>query len=267
MSKDSLIISGFTAAPDDDMHAGIASRRHVLVKLVREAICEFLCAFLLVFFVSCVVLITGNPVHGGTQQSRSLLVLLGLINGLIVSAIIFTFNQISGAFLNPSIVIATCITGHFPTPSKAPIFIISQLFGSIAGAGAASIFPNALEESYGATLPGDGFGIGHAFAMELILTFFLTFVAYATGFDSQRSYGKFGAIPVALYVFAAVLAGAYVSGASMNPARSFGPAVVSGNFRGHWIYWVAPTVGAITGGVTYTVVMQVKTSAPPSSVN
>lgn len=166
--------------------------------------------------------------------------------GLVVAAMILAAGHISGAHINPAVTLAFWGAGRFPGRDVAP-YVAAQL----AGASAASLAVLALIGDHGrlgATLPAGS--AQQALGLELLLTFFLMFVIMAVATDA-RANGQMAALAIGGTVaFEALFAGP-VSGASMNPARSFGPALVGGYFTAHWVYWIGPIAGALAAGRLY----------------
>lgn len=161
--------------------------------------------------------------------------------GLTVMAIILAMGAVSGAHLNPVVSVAFAVRGDFPW-SRVPGYIVAQLVGAtLACLFLLAVFGNV--EHLGATLPGAGYKAWQAFLMEIALTGGLVSVILGTASEAQNV-GLFGAIGVGGYVALAGLWAAPVSGTSMNPARSFGPALVSGDWTAYWAYLAGPLVGA-----------------------
>ena len=165
---------------------------------------------------------------------------ISLTFGLAVMAGICAFAPSSGAHFNPVVTLGFCLAKRFPK-SRAPGYLLAQCAGAIAASLLLRGFFPA-DASLGATVPRGAASL--AFGFELVLTFFLvTVILHAT-----RGGGAFGALaPFAIggtVAFDALIGGP-VSGASMNPARSLGPALVSGDWTQHWIYWLAPVAGCL----------------------
>jgi aquaporin Z len=169
--------------------------------------------------------------------------------GLVVLGVILYMGTVSGAHLNPAVTIAFSLRGDFPW-RRVPGYILTQL----VAASAAVLVLRALfgdVGGLGATLPGDGFTDVQAMVIELLLTLGLVSVILGTASTAQNV-GALSALAVGGYIILAGLWSSPVSGASMNPARSFGPALVTGDFSAYWIYLVGPLVGAaIAVGVAY----------------
>jgi MIP family channel proteins len=171
---------------------------------------------------------------------------VALTFGLVIMVMIYALGHISGAHFNPGVTLAFAITRHFPR-RRALGYWLAQFVGALA---AAALVRGSLGNHAhdGATLPAGS--QGQAFLWELVLTFFLMFVIMAVATDS-RAVGEAAAIAVGGTVGLDALFGGPVTGASMNPARSLAPALVSGDLHALWLYLVAPPLGAVFAAVTY----------------
>jgi aquaporin Z len=169
--------------------------------------------------------------------------------GLMVMAIILFMGAISGAHLNPAVTLAFSLRGDFPW-RRVPGYIIIQLIG----AALACLFLRAVFGrigDLGATVPGPGVHAWQAMVIELVLTVGLVSTILGTASRAQNV-GPLAAIAVAGYIILAGLWSSPISGASMNPARSFGPDLILGDFTDYWVYIVGPLVGAaIAVGIAY----------------
>ena len=162
--------------------------------------------------------------------------------GLMVASIILFMGAVSGAHLNPAVSLAFALRGDFPW-WRVPGYIVMQL----AGASLAALFLRLVLgdiEHLGATLPGPGYSNGQALALEIVLTTLLVSVILGTA-SAAQNVGAIAAVGVGGYIALAGLWSAPISGTSMNPARSFGPAFVGGDFTSYWVYVVGPIVGAL----------------------
>ena len=169
--------------------------------------------------------------------------------GLMVMAIIMFMGKISGAHLNPAVSIAFSLRGDFPW-RRVPGYVIVQLLGATL---ASLVLWGVVDVSakYGGNYPASGYSDWRALAMEAILTFGLVSVILGTASGAQNL-GVIGAIAVGAYIALAGLWGSPISGASMNPARTFGPDLVSGTWTGYWLYILGPIAGAfIAVGCAY----------------
>jgi aquaporin Z len=162
--------------------------------------------------------------------------------GLMVMAIILFMGKVSGAHLNPAVSIAFSLRGDFPW-RRVPGYIVVQLIGATV----AALFLHAVinvSASYGSNYPSSGYSAFDAFLMEAVLTLGLVSVILGTASGAQNI-GIFGAIGVGAYIALAGLWGSPISGASMNPARTFGPNLVATDFTSYWVYVAGPLVGAV----------------------
>ena len=169
--------------------------------------------------------------------------------GLMVMAIIMFMGKVSGAHLNPAVSIAFSLRGNFPW-RRVPGYIVVQLLGATV---AALFLHEVIKVSakYGSNYPASGYSGWQAFLMEAVLTMGLVSVILGTASGAQNI-GIFGAIGVGAYIALAGLWGSPISGASMNPARTFGPDLVGRTFTEYWVYVVGPLVGAaLAVGVAY----------------
>ena len=204
---------------------------------------EFIGTFALVFAGPGAVVVDAYT-HGGVTP-----VGVGLSFGLIVGAMIYAIGHISGAHINPAVTLAFTVTRHFPL-RDLPGYVVAQ----VGGAAAASLATRGLYGNVahlGATLPTHG--AGQAVVLEGILSFFLMFVIMSVATD-VRAVGEAAAIAIGGYVALAATFAGPIAGASMNPARSFGPAFVANEWTAWWVYWVGPIVGALCGAVAYQLV-------------
>src|SRR6266705_1961406 len=162
--------------------------------------------------------------------------------GLMVMGVILFMGKISGAHLNPAVSIAFALRRDFPW-RRVPAYIITQL----AGATLAAVFLHAVinvSAKYGSNYPAHGYSGMAAFLMELVLTTGLVSVILGTASGAQNV-GIIGAFGVGAYIALAGLWGSSISGASMNPARTFGPDLASTTFTSYWVYIAGPIAGAV----------------------
>ncbi|MED6216291.1 aquaporin-like protein [Stylosanthes scabra] len=179
--------------------------------------------------------------------------------GLIAAAIAHAFAlfvavsvgaNISGGHVNPAVTFGAFVGGNI-TLLRGIVYVIAQLLGSIV---AALLLKFVTASTVPAFALSSGVGVGEALVLEIVLTFGLVYTVYATAVDPKKgSLGTIAPIAIGFIVGANILVGGAFDGASMNPAVSFGPAVVSWSWSNHWIYWVGPLVGGGLAGVIYEV--------------
>jgi aquaporin Z len=200
----------------------------------RRLFSELLGTFLLVLAAA-----GGGLLHAKGEISLAAAV---VAPGLMVLATILFMGAVSGAHLNPIVSLAFALRGDFPW-YRVPWYVLVQLLGAtLACVFLLSVFGNV--EHLGATLPGPGYHTWQAFLMEIALTGGLVSVILGTA-SAAQNVGTIGALGVGGYIALAGLWAAPVSGVSMNPARSFGPALVSGDWSAYWAYVAGPLLGAL----------------------
>jgi len=175
---------------------------------------------------------------------------VSLTFGLIIMAMVYATGHLSGAHINPAVTIAFTLGRHFPAPD-ALAYIAAQLLGATAGALVLLAAWPDQPAQLGATVPS--VGVGAALLYEVLLTAILMFVITAVATDT-RAVGAAAAIAIGGAVALDALFGGPVTGASMNPARSFGPALASGTWGDLWIYVAGPVAGAALGVFGYELV-------------
>ena len=200
----------------------------------RRLFSELLGTFMLVLVAA-----GGGLLHGKGQISLAAAV---VAPGLMVMAIILFMGAVSGAHLNPVVSFAFALRGDFPW-RRLPGYVLIQLVGAtLASLFLYAVFGNV--HHLGATLPGPGYANWQALLMEIALTGTLVSVIMGTA-SAAQNVGAIAALGVGGYIALAGLWAAPVSGTSMNPARSFGPALVTGDFTSYWVYVLGPVVGAL----------------------
>ncbi len=212
--------------------------------LWRRALAEGLAAFALVF-AGC-----GAVVANSTNDNALGVVGIALVFGLIIMVMVYATGHLSGAHINPAVTLAFTLTRHFPARDAAG-YVVAQVLGATAAALVLLAVWQDQPGALGATLPS--VGVGPALLYEVILTAFLMFVIMAVATDT-RAAGAGAAIAIGGTVALDALFGGPVTGASMNPARSFGPALAAGEWRDFWVYVVGPVAGAALGALAYQLV-------------
>ena len=215
----------------------------------RKYLAEFLGAFGLIFIGAGAVLVNG--LTGGAVT----LVGIALAHGLVLMTMIYGLAHISGAHFNPAVTIAMLVNKKIEL-KEAIGYIISQLFGaSIAGFLLLFLYPSATS----AQLYGFPEAIPFVFGivLEAVLTFFLVLTIYGTAVNKKAPSGFFGLAIGSVLIYDIILGGTQ-TGAAMNPARAFGPALSSGIWGPQIIYWVGPIVGAVLASFVYEYLMKEK---------
>jgi MIP family channel proteins len=212
--------------------------------LPRRAAAEGLAAFALVF-AGCGAAVTDERYEGALGT-----VGVALVFGLVIMVMVYATGHLSGAHINPAVTVAFTITRHFPA-RDAVAYVAAQLAGATAGALLLLAMWSEKPARLGATVPS--VASGTALVYEIVLTAFLMFVIMAVATDT-RAVGAAAAIAIGATVGLDALFGGPVTGASMNPARSFGPALAAGEWHAFWIYLVGPLVGATAGALAYQAV-------------
>ena len=211
---------------------------------LRHFIAEFVGVFALVFVGSGTIMMARHT------NAATPLILAATAHGLILAVMVTATMRISG-HLNPAVTLAFLVTRRIE-PLMAAIYICAQILGAIA---AAYALKATVPADLFAAMRGGGQSIAldvtatQGFVLEMIATFFLAFVVFGTAVDPNAP--KVGGFAIGLTVAADILAIGPLTGASMNPARSLGPAVASGVFEGQVVYWAGPILGAIAAAVLY----------------
>ncbi|KAK3037773.1 hypothetical protein RJ639_030692 [Escallonia herrerae] len=202
---------------------------------------EFVGTFILVFAAAA------GPIVNQKYDGAETLIGNAACSGLAVMIVILSTGHISGAHLNPSVTIAFAALRHFPW-IQVPAYIAAQVSASICASFALKgIFHPFM--SGGITVPS--IGTGQAFALEFLMTFNLMFVITAVATDT-RAVGELAGIAIGATVLLDILIAGPSTGASMNPARTLGPALATKNYEKIWIYMVSPTLGALAGAAVYS---------------
>ena len=205
------------------------------MRLSRQCAAEAIGTFILVFTG------TGAVVFGDISGGQVTPLGIGLVFGLVVMALVYTLGDISGAHINPAVTLGFWASGQFKAKLVAP-YILSQCSGALlASLLLRTLFGN--HANMGATIPKEGL-VYQCLILEIILTFILMFVILNVATGAKEKGIVVGIVVGGVIALEAIFAGP-ISGASMNPARSLGPAIASMNFTGFWIYLLAPPLGAL----------------------
>ncbi|XP_020089053.1 probable aquaporin NIP-type [Ananas comosus] len=208
-------------------------------RLIAEAVGTFF-----IMFIGCGSIV-GNMMH-------STVTFPGICTawGLVVTAMVYAVAHISGAHFNPAVTITFTALGKFPL-KEAPLYIVSQLVGAIFGSGVLYLLLNPKPEQFYGTIPVGS--VIQSFVLEIIISFLLMFVI-SGAFADTRAIGELGGIAIGATILLSCLTAGPISGASMNPARSIGPAIIMHNYKALWAYIFGPVIGMLAGGFTYKLI-------------
>ncbi len=210
--------------------------------LVAEAVGTFL-----FFFVGAGAVVVTTYSGDGSPG----LVGVALAHGLVLAVLVSSFGAISGGHFNPAVTVAVRLAGRIEW-SHAVMYVAAQLIGALgAGFALRAVFPEPAwsPTNIGTPALGSGIGVGAGIAIEAVLTLVLVLTVFGTAIDARAP--KIGGLAIGLALAADVLVGGPLTGAAVNPARWFGPAVASGAFVDWYVWWVGPLIGAIVAAVLY----------------
>lgn len=212
--------------------------------LVAEAVGTFL-----FFFVGAGSILAGAGVIGGGGGNPDL-VAVALAHGLVLAVLVSSFGAISGGHFNPAVTFGVWVIGRIPA-MRALWYVWAQLVGALAAGVALFLVFGDAGRSAGLGTPALGPGVAPTIGIgvEAVLTMVLLFAVFGTAVDPRAP--KIGGFGIGLAVAADVLIGGPLTGAAMNPARWFGPAVVAGAYSDWYVWWVGPLIGAAIAGLIY----------------
>uniref|UniRef100_A0A803L6B5 Aquaporin n=1 Tax=Chenopodium quinoa TaxID=63459 RepID=A0A803L6B5_CHEQI len=220
-----------------------SSSKLIQISVLKKAGAEFVGTFILVFAAAA------GPIVDQKFSGIETLIGNAACSGLAVLILVLSIGHISKAHLNPAVTLAYAALGHFPW-AQVPIFILAEILGSIF----ASFLLKAAYHPFmsgGVTMPS--VTVGQAFLLEFVATFILMFVIIAVATD-HTAVGDLAGVAIGGAVMLDILIIGPMTGASMNPARTLGPAIATGRYRGIWIYMVAPPLGAVVGAAVYALI-------------
>jgi aquaporin Z len=218
------------------------------MKGISAPLAEFLGTFFLCFAGIAAILSSTSVVGGGLG-----IVGIALAHGLALSIAVNAFGGVSGGHCNPAVTMGMLSTGRI-SPANAAVYVVAQCLGATVAAFACkSVFPAeaVAMANLGIPLPAAWATTSTVVTLEFIMTFLLMTAVFGTAVDERGKAVKIGGLGIGLTVTFDILAGGAVTGASMNPARSFGPALVQGHWDWHLLYWVAPIAGAVVAAQIY----------------
>ncbi|KAH1176543.1 aquaporin-2 [Mauremys mutica] len=217
------------------------------VAFTRAVFAEFLATLLFIFFG------LGSALNWSSAPPDILQISLAF--GLAIATLVQALGHISGAHINPAVTVA-CLVGSHISFLRAVFYVVAQLLGAVAGAALLHELtpPNirghlAINRLHNDTTPGQ------AVTVELFLTFQLVLCVFASTDDQRSDNVGSPALSIGLSVAAGHLLGIHYTGCSMNPARSFAPAVIVGDFSAHWVFWLGPLAGAVVASLIYNYIL------------
>ncbi|CAH9096016.1 unnamed protein product [Cuscuta epithymum] len=214
-----------------------------VVEIIQKVIAETIGTYFLIF-IGCgsvaVDKIYGSLTFPGVSVAW----------GMVIMVMVYSVGHISGAHFNPAVTITFALFRQFPW-KQVPMYILAQLVGSILASGTLYVLLGVKSEAFFGTLPA-GSDI-QSFIIEFIMSFLLMFVISGVATDN-RAIGELAGIAIGMTILISVLVAGPISGASMNPARSLGPAIVMHKYKSIWVYIVGPIMGTTAGGFTYNLI-------------
>ncbi len=215
-------------------------------KRLQPLLAEAIGTFIFVV-IGAGAIITDHYTKGGVG-----LIGIALAHGLALSIVISIFGRISGGHINPAVTIGLLV-GQKIDAVLAGLYIVAQLIGAFCAGGVLRMaFDPAVwgPVHLGTPALGNGISFGNGVFLEAVMTFFLVMAVYGTVVDAQAP--KIAGFGIGLTVAFDILMGGPLTGASMNPARTFGPALAAGYWNNHLVYWIGPIIGGVVAGLVYT---------------
>ncbi|GLU01506.1 hypothetical protein SLE2022_188130 [Rubroshorea leprosula] len=252
----SKIEQGIVTKPTTNGDNSPSSSTTLTATTTQKLIAEFIGTFFLIFAGCGSVAV--NNVYGSITFPG-----VCVTWGLIVMVMIYSVGHVSGAHFNPAVTIASALLGRFSI-WQVPLYVVAQMGGSLLASFALSVL---LHDPVSATKATTAFfgtaPVGsniQSFIIEIIISYLLMFVVSAFSTD-YRAVGQLGGIAVGMTILLNVLIAGPISGASMNPARTIGPAVIQQHYEGIWVYIAGPIIGTILGGGSYNLLRSKETSS------
>jgi MIP family channel proteins len=212
--------------------------------LLKQCVAEFIGTFALIFVGVCAI--QNNAPGAGVG-----LLGVALAHGLTIAVMVSATGAISGGHLNPAVTFGLLVGGQIDV-RKTIAYWIAQLAGATAAAVLIiPMFHQGGVQIVAAGTPDLSEGVSqlHGIVLEAVLTFFLVFVVYGSAVDVRAT--KVGGLAIGLTIALDILVGGPLTGGSMNPARTFGPALASGHWNNHVVYWIGPLLGGALAGLIY----------------
>jgi len=228
-------------------------------RIIFKLLAEMIGTMVLVLF-SC-----GSAAPDVGMNGQANIVRYSLTFGFTVATMAQAIGHVSGCHINPAVTLGLFV-GRKIGLIASVLYIIFQCIGATIGAALlwavqpeTAVVVNGIKPIPGVTGLGAGISPGQGFLIEFVITFVLVLTVYAAAADDSNEVKGSAPLAIGLAIAIAHLFAGPITGPSMNPARSFGPAVVSGQLKNLWVYWVGPILGGVTGGITYQLAFQAKT--------
>uniref|UniRef100_A0A8D2LL49 Aquaporin-2 n=2 Tax=Varanus komodoensis TaxID=61221 RepID=A0A8D2LL49_VARKO len=213
------------------------------VTFTRAVFAEFLATLIFIFFG------LGSALPWPTSPPNVLQISLAF--GLAIATLVQAVGHVSGAHINPAVTVA-CLVGSQVSFLRAIFYVVAQVLGAVTGAALLhQITPPHVRGSLAVNRVHNDTTTGQAVTMELFLTFQLVLCIFASTDDRRNDNVGSPALSIGFSVALGHLLGIYYTGCSMNPARSFGPAVIVGDFDSHWVFWLGPVAGGVVASLLY----------------
>jgi len=214
----------------------------------RAILLEYIATGLFVFY-ACGSVVVATVI---SLQSAATPLSAAISQGFAIATFVYAISHTSGGHINPAVTLALSISGHMGI-FRGLFYILAQLVGGITGAALLSaILPGEFDSTLGSTVPATQISLFQALLCEFIITFTLLFTIFGTAINKAGSASgthSLAPLPIGFAVLIGVSIAFSITGGSMNPARSFGPAVVSGTWTNHWVYWIGPMGAALAVGL------------------
>ena len=230
----------------------------------QKLIAEFVGAFTLIFIgAGAIIAFTSNPSsNGGIVQ-------IAIAHGLAIGVMVSALGHVSGGHFNPAVTIGMLATAKIRLKDAAG-YIVAQLAGGVAAAGLLRwALPQTAWKGAALGTPSVNYPLGvsngQAVLIEAVLTFFLVWVVFASAVDPEGSFGKIAGLAIGFTIMMDILMGGSFTGAAMNPARAFGPALVGGYWTGWYVYWIGPIAGGVIAAALYDGLILAKRGAGGSA--
>lgn len=221
------------------------------LSITRSALAEAVGALALIFLGAGSII--ADQITGGKIGATG----IAFAHGLAIATMVAAAGHVSGGHFNPAVTLGFVATRRMPVGTGIT-YILAQLIGaSIGGLLLTAVFPEAARVAVNLGTPALGRGVsaGTGIVVEAVLTFFLVFVIFGVAVDA-RGQRALAPLAIGLVIVMDILGAGVLTGAAMNPARAFGPALFSGFWANHAVYWVGPIIGGVLAAWVYTYLMQ-----------